>query len=149
MSRTEHELRIATMLNPLAQAWRAAADAMLGELGIKSAAAWCLVHLARLGPNVRQTELADAIGISDPSLARTIAQVVADGLVERRIDENDRRSNLMCLTVEGAALAKAAEERLAGLRADLLGEASDADLAVILRVFAGVNVRLGKGAPAA
>ncbi len=149
MSRTEHELRIATALSPLAQAWRAAADGALGELGIKSAAAWCIVHLARLGPDVRQTELADAIGISDPSLARTIAQVVADGLVERRVDENDRRSNLMCLTAEGATLARAAEERLANLRSELLAETSDADLAVILRVFTSINARLGKGSTAA
>jgi MarR family transcriptional regulator for hemolysin len=145
MSRKEHELQIASALNPLAQAWRGAADDALGTLGIKSAAAWCIVHLARLGPDVRQTELAEAIGISEPSLARTIAQVVADDLVERRVDENDRRSNRMCLTARGAALARAAEERLASLRSDLLAEASDADIAVILRIFASVNARLGKG----
>ena len=145
MSRTDQELRIAAALNPVAQAWRAAADDALASLGIKSAVAWCIVHLARLGTDVRQTELASAIGISDPSLARTIAQVVADGLVERRVDANDRRSNLMTLTARGRALAIQAEERLADLRSELLAGASDADLALIVRVFDSVNARLGKG----
>ncbi len=149
MMRAEQELQIASSLNPLAHAWRAAADDALGGLGIKSAAAWCIVHLARLGRDVRQTELAEAIGISEPSLARTIAQVVADGLVERRVDAKDRRSNLMDLTDQGRALAGVAEKRLAGLRRELLVEASDEELAVLVRVFASVSARLGKGKSAA
>ncbi|MFW2829251.1 MarR family winged helix-turn-helix transcriptional regulator [Sphingomonas sp. ID0503] len=143
MTRHEKERQAASALYPLARRWHAAADEALGGLGIKSAAAWCLVHLARLGPDVRQVDLAEAIGITEPSLARTVQLVIADGLVERSVDPADRRSSPLRLTAKGMELAAVAEERLAALRRELLTGISDADLDRVLGVFASVAARLG------
>ena len=42
----------------VARGWRHLADEALAELRVSSSAGWCLVHLARLGPDVRQADLA-------------------------------------------------------------------------------------------
>ena len=62
MSRRRHlEFSLATGIRPLAGAWQRLADAALATLGISNSQGWALVHLARLGSNARQADLARAI----------------------------------------------------------------------------------------
>lgn len=108
---------------------------MLASLGISNSTGWVLVHLQRLGAGARQSELARAVGVAEPSLVRTIQQLERSGLIVREQDQADRRANCLQLTAEGAALARSIDARLGTLRAELTQDVTDEDLAATLRVL--------------
>ena len=148
MSRRSLERALATRMSPTARAWQRLADQVLATLGISNSAGWALVHLERLDDGARQGELARAIGITEPSLVRTLHQLERAGLVTRRADEGDRRANLLHLTDEGKATAQRIDTRLADLRSELLieipAEEIEAAVRVIDRVAARIAERLGR-----
>ncbi len=64
---------------------------------------------------VKQVELAQLLEIKPMSLVKVIDQLVADGLIERRPDPNDRRAHLIYLKPEAEdqlAVIKEASERI-------------------------------------
>ena len=67
----------------LARNWRQLADGALAEFGVSNSAGWCLIHLDRLGADVRQADLAESLYIRQPSLVRTLDLLQANGLVAR------------------------------------------------------------------
>ncbi|WP_336957949.1 MarR family transcriptional regulator [Sphingobium aquiterrae] len=134
MSRNDLARALATRLPPVSQAWRQLADRVLAELGVSNSTGWCMIFLDRLGADVRQIDLAREIGISQPSLVRTLDQLEASGLVERHTDPEDRRTNKLNLTDAGKALAAKIETRLAQIRSVLLDGVPDGDIETMLRV---------------
>lgn len=136
MSRRRHlEFSLATGIRPLAGAWQRLADAALATLGISNSQGWALVHLARLGTDARQADLARAIGITEASLVRTLHQLEQGGFVARHPHRDDRRANRLALTEAGAAIAAGIDARLIALRAELLDGIPDADVATTVRVL--------------
>ena len=97
MSRSDHAHALAQKLPQVVRNWQRLADAALVEFRISSSAGWCLVHLDRLGSGARQTDLAEQLGITQPSLVRTLHQLEATGLVERLSHPQDRRANRLAL----------------------------------------------------
>jgi MarR family transcriptional regulator, transcriptional regulator for hemolysin len=142
--RHELEGRVAVALPAITRLWRQAADQALGSAGISAAAAWVLVYLRRMGASARQNELARAVGVTEPSLARMLDRLEADGLIERRPDAEDRRAKQLHLTERGVTLAHISESRLQDLRSDLLRNVSVADLETVSRVFDRVEQRLAE-----
>ena len=63
--------------------WRKMARAAAAKHGVSEAASAPLIWIDRLGENVRQNALADAIGIEGASLVRLIDELQASGLVTR------------------------------------------------------------------
>ncbi|MGY4803247.1 MarR family winged helix-turn-helix transcriptional regulator [Teichococcus aerofrigidensis] len=128
----------------IGRAWRREADLCLAPLGLTQATAAPLLLLrARVGAPCRQHELAQALGIEQPSLVRLLDQLGEAGRVERLADPADRRARLMHLTPAGVAAAGEADRRLGALRLRLLGGAAPQDLAAALRVLDGMRVALG------
>ncbi|RYG94904.1 MAG: MarR family transcriptional regulator, partial [Alphaproteobacteria bacterium] len=78
--------------------WRKMAREAAARHGVSEAASAPLVWIERLGENVRQNTLADAIGIEGASLVRLIDELQASGLVTREPDPSDRRANVVSLT---------------------------------------------------
>lgn len=109
----------------VARGWRQLADVALAELGVSNSAAWCLIHIERLGGEVRQNELAESLDIAQPSLVRTLDQVQAGGLVQRTPHPVDKRSNIISLTPAGKELVGRIEAKLETLRDELLIEVPD------------------------
>ncbi|AHE56497.1 MarR family winged helix-turn-helix transcriptional regulator [Sphingomonas sanxanigenens] len=128
------ERDLATRLSPVSRAWQQLADEVLAELRVSNSSGWCLIYLDRLGPAVKQGDLARQIGVTQPSLVRTLQQLEAQGLVERRSDAGDRRINHVSLTDSGATMAARIEHRLQALRIELLADAPSEDIAATLRV---------------
>ncbi|WP_425473965.1 MarR family winged helix-turn-helix transcriptional regulator [Sphingomonas montanisoli] len=128
----------------LTRAWRQLADAVLVEFGVSNSTSWCLLWLDRLGPDVRQTDLAQAIGITQPSLVRLVDQLQQSGLVVRVQDPDDKRSNRLLLTDEGRHLAGTIEARLRDVRAELFDGLSDADLETALRLIDTLSERIAE-----
>ncbi|AGH50907.1 MarR family transcriptional regulator [Sphingomonas fennica] len=134
MPRYESERRLAMRLLPLARQWRQLGDQMLAGLGVSTSTGWCLIHLARMGDEARQADLARVVEVAEATLVRTLHQLEGAGLIARKPDPEDGRVNRIHLTDEGHALAERIEERLAALRHDLLDGISDADLEATLRL---------------
>lgn len=128
----------------IARAWRRAADLRLAPLGLSHATAAPLLLLRqRPGAGCRQHELAQALGIEQPSLVRLLDQLGRAGLVERRGDPADRRAKLLTLTAAGAAAAARADAVLEQLRAELLRDADPRDLDGAMRVLEHMRQALG------
>jgi MarR family transcriptional regulator, transcriptional regulator for hemolysin len=83
-------------------------QAMLVEHGC-TIPTWAVLNYAHRMPGLSQVQLARQIGIEGPTLVRTLDRLCAEGLVERRRDEHDRR-------VLRVALTPAGDERWAELR---------------------------------
>lgn len=117
------------------RAWRQLADAALAEFHVSNSMGWCLIWLDRLGPDARQTDLAQAIGISQPSTVRVVDQLEVAGLIERLRDPDDKRSNCLSLTERGSELVTKIEARLAELRHELFEGIGDAEIETTLSVI--------------
>ena len=135
MSRLEMERALARKLPLLVRSWRALADEALAEFRVSNSAGWCLVHLDRLGAEARQADLAELLGITQPSLVRTLDQLEAMALVERVPNPDDKRSNCVRFTPAGKELAGRIEERLDGLRRELLDGVPDAAIEITVNLL--------------
>ncbi|MDT0136407.1 MarR family transcriptional regulator [Acidovorax sp. PRC11] len=139
------ELRHLTFsLSLLQRAYRAAADRAVAPLGVSQAGGWVVVTVGRHGDGTRQGVIADLLGIEGPTLIRTLDQLVAAGLVERREDPADRRARTLHLTEAGNAILARIEDALNNLRAELFQDVPAEDVRACLRVFGTLWARLGK-----
>lgn len=104
----------------------------LGEHGVSTPRSRLVVEVARSQP-VRLTELALAVGIAQGTASTLVDALVRDGLLERQTSAGDRRSVLLRVTAQGAALAqdwtagyeRAAEELFEPLTAEQMSTLID------------------------
>ncbi|MES3100347.1 MarR family winged helix-turn-helix transcriptional regulator [Sphingomonas faeni] len=135
------ESAYARTLLPLAKMWRQAADRALRDMNVSASTGWALIQVGRLGDDVRQTDLAAQLDVTQASLVRSIDQMTAAGLVERRRDPADARVSRIRLTDHGRALVTTIEAKFATLRAAMLDGVSNDDLATALRVAERLGAR--------
>jgi DNA-binding MarR family transcriptional regulator len=93
------------MTNWAARLFARAIDARLKPLGLSSAYMPVIFALAR-GEALSQRALTEAASIEQPTMAATLARMERDGLVAKRPDANDRRSQLYSLTPAGMELTE-------------------------------------------
>ncbi len=129
---------------PVARAWRQLADSVLAEFGVSNSTAWCLIHIDRLGGEVRQNDLAESLDIAQPSLVRTLDQVQSAGLVQRTQHPDDKRSNIISLTDAGQELVGRIEAKLDTLRAELLKDVPDQAVTVTVWLLDLLSVRIAE-----
>jgi len=141
-------MTLTTALGTLQRSYRAAADKAVAQYGLSQALGWPLLMLGRLGGAVRPGVLAEALGIEAPSLTRSLDQLVAAGLAERRSDPNDGRAKTIHITPRGEAAREQIEITLRALREQVFDAVTDRDMAACLRVFARMGERLGCTLPA-
>jgi MarR family transcriptional regulator for hemolysin len=135
------ESAYARTLLPLARMWRQAADRALSDMSVSASTGWALVQVGRLGDDVRQTDLANELDVTGASLVRSIDQMVAADLVERRRDPADARVSRIRLTAHGCALVTTIEAKFGTLRHAMLEDVPDEDLATALRVAEQLGAR--------
>lgn len=70
-------------------------------------------------------ELADIERVAQPTISRVVAKLEADGLVERRPDDRDRRVVLVVTTAAGADLLEVARSRKVRWIEDRLAQLTD------------------------
>lgn len=117
-------------------------DEKLAESGLTDASWTPLIYLHRLGDGMLQKELAAASGLDESSLVRLIDILSKRGLLERRIDPDDRRARRLFLTDQGRKTAFAIREQLVTLEKELLADFSDTDIAAVLHVCERVEDRI-------
>ena len=111
-----------------ARTWRSVVDLWMADMGLTQSRWMALLHLQRLGEGCSQSELAQHMGIEQPSLQRTMNRLVEDGIVERRNCDVDARRRTLWFTAEGHVLLQKVQARieegrsriLAGLSAEQL-----------------------------
>ncbi len=130
-------------LNIMTRRWRKVLDAAFREVGLTDAAWRPLLHLSLLGDGVRQKELAQSIGIENPSLVRILDDLESRGLVVRLEDKSDRRARLLKLTMEGHDAVIRIRQILVPLEKELLGGYTDSEMhmltALLERLEASIN----------
>jgi DNA-binding MarR family transcriptional regulator len=120
--------------------FRNRADEVLRPLGMEVRHFGALTALAGGVPS--QRELADRMGISGPVVVEMVDALEALGLVERRRDPSDRRSNALVVTEAGREALERATGELDAETAILtapIGAEGNAELAALLRKLLGVT----------
>ena len=112
----------------MARRWRRAIDGHLAVMGLTDATWRPLVHLKESGGGISQKDLAARIGVDTSSLVRVLDILEREGLIERRRDQEDGRTNLITLTEAGHAREQAVRRVLHDAERIALERLSDADL---------------------
>ncbi|MFD8809955.1 MarR family winged helix-turn-helix transcriptional regulator [Streptomyces sp. NPDC059627] len=124
-------------------------DRLRDRHGIVTSQFEFLRHL-RDHPGSRVGDLAAAFAIGVGATSKSVDRLEQQGWVARQANPADRRSSLLVLTDDGAALVDAAEataaERLAGLVADTLGESAPAVAGTFAKLRAALE-RADVGTP--
>ncbi|MEY9876117.1 DNA-binding MarR family transcriptional regulator [Streptacidiphilus sp. MAP12-33] len=96
----------------------------------RSAGVLVLAILHRTGPS-RLRDLADEADLDLSVVSRLVADLTAEGCVERRPNPEDRRSSLLAITPDGVRRHEAAMARAAEAIEPVLQEWSDEDVALL------------------
>jgi DNA-binding MarR family transcriptional regulator len=93
-------------------ALRDVVTALERDAGIDSGTYSALAYIDQAGGRMRLRELADLMRVrySQPGLSRLVQRMEGDGLVERRVDPDDRRGTVVSLTRAGRGRFRRAHE---------------------------------------
>ncbi|PWK76267.1 MarR family transcriptional regulator [Aminobacter sp. AP02] len=107
------------IVNDLSRIIRAEMDRRTTEagLGLTTGEGRALFNVLRAGP-IRQTALADRLGIEAMTLSGLVDRLEAKGFVERQPDPADRRAKLVTLTDAGSTVVKQIEPIAASIRSE-------------------------------
>ncbi len=86
------------------------ADALLAAFGF-GRAHHRVIYFVGSHPGMTVSELLKILKITKQSLSRVLGQLIKDGLVHQRTDDNDRRRRRLYLTPKGAELERRLTER--------------------------------------
>ncbi|QJR80670.1 MarR family transcriptional regulator [Alteromonas pelagimontana] len=114
------ESQIGWLLSRAAYGWRNAVDHYMAEIGLTQSRWMAMLHLDRLGEGCSQKELADTMGIEQPSILRTLNNLEEAGIVERRNCAQDARRKTLWFTVKGRELLEQVEDKAKAGRQHML-----------------------------
>jgi MarR family transcriptional regulator, transcriptional regulator for hemolysin len=122
----------------LARRWRNLMNEELQAVGQSHARWGTLYWIAVFGDRINQTQLADRMGVEQPTLGRVLRDLEADGLIRRRAASGDRRARVIVLTAASRPLMQKINRIQHEVRARLLKNIDPAELAACLAVFAKI-----------
>jgi len=117
--------RFGMQLTQLSRAWRAELDRRLADLGLSQARWQVLLRLSRGKALPTQGELAANVGVENPTLARLLDALESQQLIERQVDDNDRRIKKIALTHSALAVIEKIEIIAAQLRKEVFAGISE------------------------
>lgn len=105
-----------------------------------------LAVLQRLweGDGLTQAELARAVRVEQPTMARTLDRMARDGLIERVPSKADRRAFNVRLTLRGRALRRAVESEAAALERAALAALKRGEGQALAKALEQVAASLGR-----
>ncbi|EGQ9109807.1 TPA: transcriptional regulator SlyA [Vibrio alginolyticus] len=122
------DLSLAEKLSRVARLWKMVADRELEPLNLTYPRWTALWKLYRMGDNISQKHLAEALEIELASLMRTLKLLEEQSLIVRHCCEHDKRARIVSLTEEGKNLLKQMEARILQVRSKLLTDINDQEL---------------------
>jgi len=121
----------------VARRWRNLMNEELRALGQSQARWGALYWIAIFGDTVNQTELAERIGVEQPTLGRVLRGLERDGIIRRTV-ATDRRARVIRLTPAAKPLMRQINRIAESVRARLLEGISTKDLETCVSVFARI-----------
>jgi MarR family transcriptional regulator for hemolysin len=125
-----------------ARRWRAIANEHLAAIGHTQARWEALYWIAVSQGGATQRELAEYVGIEEPTLVRMLHRLEQEGLVERRASQADRRTKTIVLTKGAEPHLKAMSGVIDKLREDVLRDLPPEDIAKCVDVLDRLLERL-------
>jgi MarR family transcriptional regulator, transcriptional regulator for hemolysin len=129
------QLQIKQRIALVSRQWTARAARLFKTTGYTNAQRAPLYLLRDSPQGLTQSELANGLELSEPTLSRRIARLMEDGLVSKHRLLGDGRANLIKLEPPGRQALESSEAKAAGDRNFLFHGLSDEDLGVTLRVL--------------
>lgn len=129
MLKTARHIEILEDLAKVSRKIRTIFDARVREKGLTLARARTLLKIAK-GEAGNQKQLAEELEIETATLVRLIDGLEAQGLIERREVEGDRRAKQVVLTPAGTRLAEIVDAMVIQIGRDVLGGIGQKDLQV-------------------
>lgn len=114
---------------------------LLADEETHPAQAGCL-HVLSHNDGLSQSELADKLHVSRPTVTTMLQKMEASGVIERVQDEHDQRLIRIYLTPEGRVLVARMESVFAQLIRSGVGPMSEADRAELRRLLGILNSNL-------
>jgi MarR family transcriptional regulator for hemolysin len=108
---------------------------------------WRVLSWASLLPGIKQTELAERMNISGPTLVRILDSLEAQGLIERRESAGDRRVKEIHLTDRGYPVVEQINIEVSVIRNAVLDGVSEKDLRTCLALLAHIRHNLAALGP--
>jgi MarR family transcriptional regulator, transcriptional regulator for hemolysin len=123
------------LLHGTARAWRLKLDERLKPMGLSQAKWRTLLHLSLAGDALTQAEIADRLGIEEPSLATLLHRLENEGWIVRIPSLHDRRCKMVLLGQRAQRVISHINVAAKKLRHELLEDVSQADLRTCMRVL--------------
>lgn len=128
MQQFDEEKAFGLLIADLSRLLRRVFDARIKDVVPVSSAQWYVLVRLWQKDGLSQTELAERVEIEQSSLVRHLDNLEAQGFINRKTDENDRRSNRVYLTEASKPLFDKVFTQVAQpLREELLGDLSESE----------------------
>ena len=123
------------LLHGTARAWRLKLDERLKPMGLSQAKWRTLLHLSLAGDALTQAEIAERLGIEQPSLVTLLHRLENEGWITRRSSLHDRRCKMVFLGQRAQRVISQINAAAEKLRHELLENVSASDLRTCVRVL--------------
>ena len=127
-----------------ARRWRTRLNERLKSIGQTDARCAALAEIAGCTDGVVQRELSQRLGVEEPTVVRLLDALEAQGWVERRAHNLDRRAKVVQITAKAQPVLDGAQAIVAELQDELFAEIDPSDLAVCLRVLNQLTWKLDR-----
>lgn len=118
----------------------------LAALGVQPRQARVLDALERMG-ETSQAELAQEFNLTAASVSTMTARLLKAGLIDRQIDEEELRKNVLTLTKKGHALLDAIHAEWHAIDAEIIAAIGERDAASLKRLTLKLRNKLGGKTP--
>ena len=123
------------LLHGTARAWRLKLDERLKPMGLSQAKWRTLLHLSLAGDALTQAEVAERLGIEEPSLVTLLHRLENEDWIIRKASPRDRRCKIVLLGRRAQNVISQISAEAEKLRGELLENISAADLRTCMRVL--------------
>jgi MarR family transcriptional regulator, transcriptional regulator for hemolysin len=126
---------VGALLHGTARAWRLKLDERLKPMGLSQAKWRTLLHLSLAGDALTQAEIAERLGIEQPSLVTLLQRLENEGWIIRKSSLHDRRCKMVFLGQRAQRVISQINAAAEKLRHELLENVSASDLRTCVRVL--------------
>lgn len=129
------QMPLGNQLGRVHRLWRSAITAAVQSLDMTEARWTAMLHLKILGEGATQQALAHELGLEMPSLSRTLNQLVAQQMLQRRPHPTDKRAQCLYFTATGLVVLDELIKRTIAVRQALYQDLPAADVQQVLQAL--------------
>jgi MarR family transcriptional regulator for hemolysin len=132
------------LLHGTARAWRQKLDERLKPMGLSQAKWRTLMHLSLADDALTQAEIAERLGVEEPTVVNLLHRLEQDSWITRRSSPHDRRCKMVLLGRRAQRVIAEINATAAKLRHELLADIASGDLQACIQVLGRIRQRAEK-----